>query len=78
MIDHVQDRVGRELAHAVGDRRQVGRAVEERAIFLLYEQRRVEARQEDADGALAERGDVALSQVGHHVAERVVVEAFAS
>ncbi len=56
MIDDVQDRVGPPLVHAVLDRGQVGRGVEERAVLLLHDHRRVVALEKDAHGARRSRG----------------------
>ena len=57
MIDDVQNRVGLPLAHAVLDRRQIGRGVQERAVLLLHDHRRVVAVEEHADGAVAFAGE---------------------
>ena len=57
VIDDVENRVGLPLAHAVLDRGQVGRGVEERAVLLLDDHRRGLAFEEDADRAVALAGE---------------------
>ena len=63
MIDHVENGVGPPGLHAVADRGQVGRAVEERPVFLPHDHRRLDALEEDADGAVGFPGDAALQQI---------------
>ena len=57
MIDDVQDRVGPPLFHAIADRGQVGRGVQEGPVLLPHDHRRRLPFEEDANGPLALPGD---------------------
>ena len=77
MIDDVQNRVGLPGFHAVLDRRQVGRGVEERAVLFLHDHRRLEAFEEDAHRPLAVLGQSLRSQVFDDAGQPVVIKALA-
>ena len=50
VVDDVEDRVRPPRLHAVAERGQVGRGVEEGAVLLADDHRHVVAVEEDADG----------------------------
>ncbi len=77
VIDHIQNRVGRPLAHAIFDRGQVGRGIEKRPVLLANHERCFLARQKHTERAVALAGNAAGHKVAHHHFESVVIKTLA-
>ncbi len=78
VIDHIEHAVGLPVGHPPADRGQVGGGIEEGAVGLADQQRRlVWAVGEDADGGTALAGEAPGEQLIDHLAKHRLVEALA-